>query len=313
MIKKSFIFLVLFQLIIITGLLIKLKYRSDSQSVSISPISKKTRVRDPSGELQYFFEPKPDITYGSELEKPSWVSYKYSYTINKDGLNERFNYSVEKPSNVFRIIILGDSFTFGVYVNTKDNWTELLEDGLNNTQSCIKNKKYEVINLGVSGYDTAYEVERYIKRGVKYNPDLLIMLIIDYRRMTEYRRANIKTFSPEEIENMKKEGIVDLHSTEDSKLDNNVRITYQYPQYEKLFNVFSKNILIVDHEKKKQEASFFKELGHKYPRLFYTQTTFPIREESTSLPDGHPNMEGHKKIAQDVFDYLVNSNLIICK
>jgi lysophospholipase L1-like esterase len=270
-------------------------------------------VRAPSGELQYFFEPKPDITYGSELEKPSWVSYKYSYTINKDSLNERFNYSVEKPSNVFRIVILGDSFTFGVYVNTKDNWTEILEDMLNDTQSCIKNKKYEVINLGVRGYDAAYEVERYIKRGMKYNPDLLIMLIIDYRRMTEYRRAQIKNFSVEEIEEMKKEGIVDPHSTEDSRLDDSVRIAYQYPQYERLFNNFSRNILIVDHEKKKKELSFFEELGNKYPRLFYTQTTFPIREKSTSLSDGHPNTEGHKKIAQDVFDYLTNSNLIICK
>ena len=58
---------------------------------------------------------------------------------------------IKKNKDTFRIITLGDSFTFGMYINTKDNWTELLEDKLNSDMGCKNISMFEVINLGVGG------------------------------------------------------------------------------------------------------------------------------------------------------------------
>jgi lysophospholipase L1-like esterase len=107
------------------------------------------------------------------------------YTINKDTLNERYDYSVKKQPGVFRIMTIGDSFTYGLYTNTDRNWTELLEDKLNADLRCQKSRKVEVINLAVNGYDITYTVERFLKRGIKYNPDLVIWPIRSFKKLNE--------------------------------------------------------------------------------------------------------------------------------
>ena len=101
---------------------------------------------------------------------------KAVYNINSDTFNERFDYEINKDDKTFRIITLGDSFTFGYIVDTKNNWTELLEDKLNQLH-CANFDKIEVINLGVVGYDIQYSVERFKLRGKKYNPDLVLWLL----------------------------------------------------------------------------------------------------------------------------------------
>jgi hypothetical protein len=68
-------------------------------------------------------------------EERFWDHTRAYYTFNQDGLNERYDYNTTKPDGIFRIITLGDSFTFGHFVDTKDNWTERLEDLLNEDNS----------------------------------------------------------------------------------------------------------------------------------------------------------------------------------
>jgi len=120
--------------------------------------------------FKYFVEPKP-----KERKKVlDQVMHPEEYLINNDTLNERFDYSVKKPKNTFRTVVLGDSLTWGLLVKTKDNWTEKLEDMLNKNR---KSMKYEIINLAVHGYDIPYQVERYRKRGIKYDPDLILWFI----------------------------------------------------------------------------------------------------------------------------------------
>ncbi len=140
----------------------------------ISPISGKNTVFMPQGSgLDYYYEPKAD-------SKETVVHQKYyraTYTINTDSLNERFDYSPKKAKTTYRIVAIGDSFTFGLYVNTKDNWVEQLEDLLNKLLNCPKIKNFEVINLGVYGYDINYTVARFEKRGLKYNPDLVVWFL----------------------------------------------------------------------------------------------------------------------------------------
>ena len=123
----------------------------------IAVIKKENLIFPEESEYQYYYELKPNI---EEVDNKDWLPYEARYSYNGDGLNERFDYSTEKPADTFRIITLGDSFTYGHYVNTKDNWTERLEDMLNAPISDFPEiKKFEVINLGMPAFDIPYIVQ----------------------------------------------------------------------------------------------------------------------------------------------------------
>src|SRR6185503_18128498 len=70
--------------------------------------------------LTYYFEPKavPGGTVEVQAEPlpPDVTSARY--TENSEGFNNARDYSVVKPPHTFRIITLGDSWTFGYLVNT---------------------------------------------------------------------------------------------------------------------------------------------------------------------------------------------------
>ena len=87
---------------------------------------------------------------------------------NSRGLRDR-EYIFEEPPGKCRIIVLGDSMTFGAGgVDNKDLFTELLENS---------DPRLEVINLGVPAYSTDQEY-LYLKReGLLYHPDLVILCI----------------------------------------------------------------------------------------------------------------------------------------
>ena len=113
----------------------KMNERKVLGEMRVAVIDKDKINFNPQDDLQYFFEYKPNEYVENN---PDWLGHKVVYNINSDGLNNRSDYDVEKKAGVFRIITLGDSFTFGLYVNTKDNWTEILENKLNKE---IKNNK----------------------------------------------------------------------------------------------------------------------------------------------------------------------------
>jgi len=124
--KSSIVFIVLIEifLIIILGFYIKTK---NTPKKSIYILKRNNLVFNSNSQLKYFYEPKSNTKEKATRWAPEWTipsTFKTDgiyYTINSDSLNERFNYSIEKPKNTYRIITLGDSFTFGVFVNTKDN------------------------------------------------------------------------------------------------------------------------------------------------------------------------------------------------
>ncbi len=104
-----------------------------------------------SGNLKYFYEPKPD---NSEIWKPDWLGKEIKNQINSDTLNDReYGAEFKKSDGTYRIITLGDSFTYGLYVDTYDSYPKVLESILNSRLSCKNISKFEVVNLGVYAYD----------------------------------------------------------------------------------------------------------------------------------------------------------------
>lgn len=90
--------------------------------------------------------------------------FKVTYEINSLGLRDR-QISEEKSAGVKRILLLGDSFTEGTGVILEHTFGKQLEDLF----------KLEVINAGVSGYSTLHEYLWLKERGLRLQPDLIIL------------------------------------------------------------------------------------------------------------------------------------------
>jgi hypothetical protein len=306
--SKIYLGIILVQISVIVSLSFLIKQKtSNILGVSINTINPSTIQKLQSGGFKYFYEPKANTT--EEVHK-DWLQNVPINTINNDALNERFDYDVNKKEGVFRIITLGDSYTFGQNVSTENNWTEVLEDRLNNEKICQKVKKYEVINLGVGGYDTAYEVERYKNRGQKYEPDLVIWFVTDLYRITDKIQELANSMNIDESSNEKK-GIF----YEAWKLAR-VKLTEEYGEKG-----------LVDYQ-----ISKFKEFRNQYysgrPLLFmstwgqieqnmgrnniYYSSVNTWSDSKDVLPDGHFNNRGHQSFAQEVIEALIKNKLIPC-
>jgi hypothetical protein len=90
-------------------------------------------------------------------------------TINSHGLRgpER---AYAKPAGVRRILILGDSYTFGYGVNDDETYPAYLETKLQAEQ-----RPFQVINMGVNAYGTDQEYLTLLKEGTKYDPDIVVL------------------------------------------------------------------------------------------------------------------------------------------
>lgn len=85
---------------------------------------------------------------------------------NSKGLRGKTEYAYQRTPGKRRIVVLGDSFTFGEEVSDDETYAHYLETALPNT---------EVLNLGVQGYGHDQMLLYLKEEGVKYRPDLVIV------------------------------------------------------------------------------------------------------------------------------------------
>lgn len=81
-----------------------------------------------------------------------------------------------KPSDTYRILMLGDSTTFGFGVDQYETVPALLESAFD--QNKFHASTYEVINAGVPGYGTAQEWLLYKRWVHQLDPDLVILMFL---------------------------------------------------------------------------------------------------------------------------------------
>lgn len=272
-----------------------------------------------SSDLAYFFEPEANTT---DTDNPDWLGYKASYTHNSDGLNERFDYPVQKPSDSFRIITLGASYVYGLYVNTRENFSEVLEDELNKRTNCQNYKKFEVINLGFPAYDIRYNVERYIRKGIKYKPDLILWLLYDdnFIRVNEYILPIEKKLADEGIP---------VYDPETQTYERNQKAINEFNRqysFETILDYQKKALwLISDYFTGDLLIAYFPSMRNVYKNLIdeFVSSRKDINLigdltdvgnlNAYSLPDGHPNREGHNVLAQDLLRYIERTYLTDCQ
>jgi len=317
--RKLFAVVILIQLVVIGLLFWRISILSDNKvlgtTTSIAPLNKENLVFPTGSEFKYFYTFKPATTL-SDLRP--WDHAIVHYTYNKDGLNERYDYDVVKPRGVFRIITLGDSFTSGLYLDTKDNWTELLEDKLNQERLCPTVDKFEVINVGMQGYDVPYLVKRYADFGLKYNPDLILW----FESGSGFTRDN-ERIRPLADECVKQEGMetYDESIFQDKLHECFRKIETEIVKYDELAQVDIANWLdkffVIRGDTPTLFASFnyidpeykdsFFNRAVVHPNVYVmNEVTSQIYKDNT-FPDWHPNQKGHISIANDIYKYLMKN------
>jgi len=118
------------------------------------------------------FKPKPNTTLqGGSIGG----EFSFEHAHNSLGLRDR-EHARPKPAGSFRILILGDSFTYGIGAAVEDGYPARLERTLN--QQTKGAPPVEVINAGIPRYFP--EAERLLLEhyGMQFEPDLVIAAFV---------------------------------------------------------------------------------------------------------------------------------------
>ncbi len=108
---------------------------------------------------------------------------------NRDGFRDR-DYELDKSEGVFRILVLGDSYTEGRQVAAEHRFTNRLEERLRDD-----GVHAEVMNYGLSGYGTAQELEVLKHFGPIYRPDLVLVAFLHHNDI----RNNAASLEPDRV------------------------------------------------------------------------------------------------------------------
>jgi hypothetical protein len=92
--------------------------------------------------------------------------------INNDGFRDR-EHAVPKPTGVYRIAVLGDSFMEALQVAAEATFVARLEADLG---ACDSGRRgIDVMNFGVSGFGTSQELLTLRTKVWRYQPDMVIL------------------------------------------------------------------------------------------------------------------------------------------
>lgn len=115
-----------------------------------------------------FFQYEPFIGFeGIPNKKGVFAtrSFKTTVALNNEGFRD-YNHDKINAQNKFRIITLGDSFTWGHGVNNDQIYMKVLEK---------INPNIETINMGGSGGDPPTALKGYMYRGINYEHDVVLL------------------------------------------------------------------------------------------------------------------------------------------
>jgi lysophospholipase L1-like esterase len=108
------------------------------------------------------------------------------YSTNALGLRGP-EVSLKVPADTFRIVVVGDSVTAGWGVHDNEPYPALLEAALNAQPT---GRRYEVLNLGIPGFNLTEVLSRLEKVGLPLDPDLVVygLTVNDIESSPVYRR-----------------------------------------------------------------------------------------------------------------------------
>ena len=201
---------------------------------------------------------------------------------NPENPTETQVYRKNSTENSFRILILGDSLTEGYGVSAQQAFPSLLEKKLNDEFSSDKNSSYEIINAGISGSTSSGGVSR-IEWLLKSKPDFLILALGG--------NDGLRGVPVEETKNNLEKIILAAKSKDIPTLLAGMKMPPNYGiEYTR---EFSKQFEDMANQENVPLIPFLLEGVGGNPAM--------------NLPDRiHPNPAGHQKIAETVYQNLIN-------
>ncbi len=136
----------------------------DERSV---PAGQSTDVLQCDGELGWIGQPN----FNGALKLTD--DYQVDLRFNETGMHDT-DHRLQKPANVFRILMLGDSFVHAVQVEESVTAHQILEDSLN--EMFGGSPRIEVISGGVTGWGTGQQLLYYREQGRFFEPDLVLLM-----------------------------------------------------------------------------------------------------------------------------------------
>jgi hypothetical protein len=106
--------------------------------------------------------------------RPQW-SDRPTFYVKARGASSMQDapYSPTKPDRIFRIAVVGDSFSFAPYMQFFDTFPKKLEQLLNLN---FESKRVEVINYGVPAYSASHEIA-VVEQAIQESADLIILQV----------------------------------------------------------------------------------------------------------------------------------------
>lgn len=93
---------------------------------------------------------------------------EFSYGISINSLGMRYREVLkQRPANVTRVAVLGDSFVWGIGVSDQERFTEQVEKRTGG--------KYELLNFGVSGYGPIQHYLMFDEIVSQFGPDIVLI------------------------------------------------------------------------------------------------------------------------------------------
>jgi lysophospholipase L1-like esterase len=181
--------------------------------------------------------------------------YVMHVTINSHGLRDR-ELEYAKPSNVFRVGLFGDSFTFGEGVQNDETYPKVLE-GLLNGASRPGGTRVEVLNFGVGKTGTSHQLAFFRKEGTKYDLDLVLLGFLARNDFTDnwggvfYLKDDSLVHNPGAYSTVRRMQ----------------RVLYAIPGYKwaatrsHLVNLFRKTATVIDDRARTRRAAQFNDVG----------------------------------------------------
>ncbi|NNE08101.1 MAG: SGNH/GDSL hydrolase family protein [Gemmatimonadetes bacterium] len=111
------------------------------------------------------------VRYGGWGDPASIRLVSSQFQLNTQGLRD-YEIPVEKSAGETRVLCLGDSFTWGQMVELDETYAKCLERDL---RASMPGRKLTVINSGRLGWNTADEYEWFLREGVRYEPDVVVV------------------------------------------------------------------------------------------------------------------------------------------
>jgi len=257
--------------------------------------------------------------------------YGVEFKTNSFGLRADKEYSIPKPNGTIRVLVLGDSVTAGWGVDYKNTYPKVLESLLNN----YFQEPFEVVNTGVGNYNSVFELAA-LKKFMKLDPDVIVLGFYfndiektPYSSKLSYQMKSkfyLYAFLFDKLLNLRLQGVTaESYKMYYTKAYNDASRRNETKKAITEMIEIAKNHSIPFvlasipelHEARfayPEVQTFLRDIVNENPGIVhgdfediffgYNSTRLMV-----SAVDSHPNAEGHKIIAESLFNILLKNNV----